>query len=368
MPQMSIGSGPVSGHDPFGFAPDRARTAAMEAAVRRRFIESIGTVLDTARRLVSIPGDFAAWAARAQASERVPPRVWGCYHDLVQAAMRDDLEAVARLAGELLASDVSAASSTVGQVLTVSEGDLGADAERYIRLIDSDPARPIGLVPVQPAETARIAALAAEARALLDETCPALLDEMDTLGHQIVLATGAGPRGFGGAASVFLWGAVILNPTRVPDRVTLVEALAHETAHALLFGLTLGADLTTNGPDARFASPLRPDPRPIEGIVHATYVLARMNYALERLHGSSRLAPAERAAIEAKRARNRANYASGLATVDAHARFTPEGSAIFDACRSFRQGRPLGIRDEAGSPSRGPARPFRLSRNRTDAR
>lgn len=339
MSHVQPGPGPVAGHEPFGFAPDRARTSAVDKAVRRRFIESIGAVLDAARQFIPTCDGFPAWTTRIEACARVPPRIWGCYHDLVQAAMRDDIAAVERLAAELLASDPNAAATPVGHVVTVSADDLGADAERYIRLVDSDPASPLHLVPVAPAETARIAFLATEVRTLLEETCPVLLDELDTFGHEIVLATGAGPRSFGGAATVFLWGAVILNPARVPDRVTLVESLAHETAHALLFGLTLGADLTTNGPNARFASPLRPDPRPIEGIVHATFVLARMNYALEQLRTSSRLAQEERASIEAKLLRNRTHYASGLATVDAHARFSEEGAAIFEGCRLFQRGR-----------------------------
>ena len=61
----------------------------------------------------------------------------------------------------------------------------------------------------------------------------------------------------------------MLNPTLVADRVDLAEALAYETAHALLFGLVLGADLTLNDPAERYASPLPADPRSIKGLVHA---------------------------------------------------------------------------------------------------
>ena len=182
---------------------------------------------------------------------------------------------------------------------------------------------------------------------LLAETSPALLDEIDTLGHEIVLATSGGPRGFGGAATVFLWGAVMLNPTLAPDRVTLVESLAHESAHALLFGLTLGADLTTNDPAERYGSPLRPDPRPIEGIVHATYVLARMVFALDAISGSARLSAEEREDVGRKIERNLTNYAVGLRTVDAHARFTDDGAMIFEACRKAMDDR---LRSHEGSP------------------
>ena len=239
--------------------------------------------------------------------------------------------AVSTIASELLAA-LPAAPPMPGSVVTLRE-DRPRDAGRYRAVIDNDPARPLDLMPATPAEIARIAALAIEARALLARTCPPLADEIDTLGHEIVLATSGGLRGFGGAASVFLWGAVVLNPTRVHDRVTMAESLAHETAHAMLFGLTLGVDLTTNDPTERHGSPLRPDPCPIEGIVHATYVLARMIYALDHARRSERLDETERALIETKLERNRADYEAGLATVDAHARFTEDGAAIFAACR-----------------------------------
>ena len=120
----------------------------------------------------------------------------------------------------------------------------------------------------------------------------------------------------------------------------LVEGPAHETAHALLFGMTLGADLTTNDPAGRYASPLRRDPRPIEGIVHATYVLARMNHALLALRKAPTLDEGERALIDTKLDRNRASYEAGLDVVLAHARFTPEGGAIFAACREATSPQP----------------------------
>lgn len=276
-----------------------------------------------------IPPD---WSQALLATRRAPPQLWACYHDLVQAILRGDAEAVTKLASELIARRPGRPGRP-GTVLTIVDGDLGAvDAARYRSVIDCDVEQPLGLRPAAPAEVHRIRSLVTEARGLLTETNPALLDEIDTLGHQIVLATNASG-GFGGAATVFLWGAVVLNPARVPDRVTLVEGLAHETAHALLFGMTLGADLTTNDPAERYTSPLRRDPRPIEGIVHATYVLARMNYALMVLRGAQGLKDSEQMLIANKLAHNRLSYEAGLGVVLAHARFTSEGEAIFDACR-----------------------------------
>lgn len=316
------------------FRPDPARTARIDLAIRRSLADSVDRVLDAAAGAgVTWRGDRVAWRAALLAVRRAPPRLWAGYHALVQAAVAGDAAAVTDLASELLARSPGSPGRP-GTVVSLSDADLGsADAARYRAVIDNDPSNPLALVAADAAETRRLAVLTVEARDLMADACPALLDEIDTLGHEIVLATGAGPRGFGGAASVFLWGAVLLNPERVADRVTLVESLAHETAHALLFGLTRGADLTTNDPAERYASPLRADPRPIEGIVHATYVLARMVHALEAIADAPALDEGERAAIAAKLARNGASWTAGCATVDAHARFTPEGAAIFEGCR-----------------------------------
>ncbi len=319
--------------DLFAFPPELARTAAVDLAIRRALADSVARVLAEGTRCGLLePHDARGWQDALLATGRAPPQLWACYHDLVQAILRGDGEAVPGLAAELLARRPDRSRSP-GTVVTIAEDDLGAvDAARYRAVIDNDTERPLGLRPAAPDEVRRVRDLVGEARGLLAATAPTLLGEIDTLGHQIVLATNAS-NSFGGAATVFLWGAVILNPDRLPDRVTLVEGLAHETAHALLFGMTLGADLTTNDPAERYASPLRQDLRPIEGIVHATYVLARMNHALAAVRTAPGLVPTELALIDGKIARNRASYEAGLDTVLVHARFTPEGEAIFAACR-----------------------------------
>jgi HEXXH motif-containing protein len=304
----------------------------MDRAVRRRLVESVEAVLSTARSLgYSVEADLARWADRVDSCERVPPQCWACYHDLVQAALRNDEIALARLAAELTARDMDKVDGV--HVLTVAPGELSpVESERYIRIIDDNPDLALKLQPVPQTEVLRIRDLVMRAAPLLFAN-PDLLHEMETLGHQIVLATNApGGRQFGGAASIFLWGAVVLNPDLIPDRVTLCEALAHETAHALLFGLTLGADLTLNDPAERFPSPLRADLRPMEGIVHATFVLARMVYALEVLAQSESLTQDERALVQAKRERNLHHFQAGAAVVQAHASFTDEGAIIFSNC------------------------------------
>lgn len=115
---------------------------------------------------------------------------------------------------------------------------------------------------------------------------------------------------------------------------------AHMFALAPEHGRTLAVDLASRRALAESADVViaEADPRPIEGIVHATYVLARVNHALVRIREHTELSPAEQAAIDAKIARNAANYEAGRETVRAHARFTPDGAAIFTACQEAMAG------------------------------
>ncbi len=78
----------------------------------------------------------------------------------------------------------------------------------------------------------------ADSIALIRAADPELASEIDVLGRQLVLAEGdAGTLKFSGASTFFLWGALVLNPKTNGDALTLAETLAHESGHALLFGL-----------------------------------------------------------------------------------------------------------------------------------
>ena len=58
------------------------------------------------------------------------------------------------------------------------------------------------------------------------------------------------------------------------DFRTLVEHIVHETAHQYLYNV-MTFDQVCSG-EGLYESPLRKDPRPLEGIYHATFVLARI--------------------------------------------------------------------------------------------
>jgi HEXXH motif-containing protein len=166
---------------------------------------------------------------------------------------------------------------------------------------------------------------------LIDEGVPELAEEIRGLVSEIVLvadAKGNKTRSFDGASTFYLWGAVMLNGEDV-TRLDLAQQIAHEAAHLLLFGLMKGQPLTVNGLEDRYVSPLRQDPRPMEGVVHAAYVIARMSYALERLLGARMLSLDEQEKARLDLATYRNVFFDTLPIILRHARFQPAGNTAF---------------------------------------
>jgi hypothetical protein len=69
----------------------------------------------------------------------------------------------------------------------------------------------------------------------------------------------------------------------LPPSVYFCEHIIHETSHLHLNTLFAQDRLILNDPSERYTAPIRPDPRPMYGIFHATYVLSRMVRIFDQL-------------------------------------------------------------------------------------
>jgi len=241
-------------------------------------------------------------------------------------------------------------------VVTLEDAGLGPGmAARYRNHLQDDPENLVALDAVDAGELGEGRRRIDAALRLLARAALPLREEIGALINEIVLVgsrPAAGALAFHGASSFFLWGGLVLNLARHASGVQLVEGIVHEAGHCLLHGFTRGAALTTNGADARHASPLREDPRPIEGLVHAAYVLARMHLAMGALLQPGLLEAGDLTAAAQAEARARQiaaaeNFRSADATIAAHARFTPVGAQVFAEARAYMHG-------HGGPPDSGP--------------
>ena len=120
----------------------------------------------------------------------------------------------------------------------------------------------------------------------MDAGFPEMAAEIRALLREIVIAAGPeDPKAltFDGASSYMLWGAILLN-ARGQTNVLDTARRWLTRAGTIYCSVFARPDRWSKMPDDElFSSPLRADPRPMDGVFHATYVVARMHQTLTRL-------------------------------------------------------------------------------------
>ena len=211
-------------------------------------------------------------------SHKVYPGLFGRYFDLVLNLTENSTDEAIKLLDEIvqLAEKIPSQKS-----LRYSPDELGDDNERYARLIDIGSENP-GFMATPDKDTwSSFSQLMPQALQLIEQADTRLSDEMHGMVSQVVAAVPKpelGARDFGAASSMMLWGAILVNVHRHETVTKLAEGLVHETTHHLLFAMSKDEPLVVNEINDSFDSPLRLDPRPMDGVYHAAFVCARLVY------------------------------------------------------------------------------------------
>lgn len=276
---------------------------------------------------------LASLVANLNAGQRFGPTTFGLYYQLVTALMNDRLEEASRIHGALVASHSAPAPLSV-----VSLGHLPAhQIHLYQQLMDTDPKTRFTLLPPPEALAFGFAQRLERTLTLMQAALPELAQEFSGLIREVCMVVGD-PKAryqFDGGSSYMLWGGLFLNIESHESPLQLLEVLAHESAHSLLFGHALDEALVLNSDEELYPSPLRIDLRPMDGIYHATFVSARMHWAMSRLLNSSDLTDQERADATEALQRDAENFDAGDAVVQRHGVLSPTGHAVMSAARLY---------------------------------
>lgn len=320
------------------FEPDPSRAAMLDRAMLRALGDSLDHIREQASgRLGFDEAAFASLASRLRAGERHSPSTFARYYDLVERIGAADTRGAEALMAEIAASRPVPAGL---RILPIGDPALAGVAALYRRRMNSDPTIAFSFLDPPPDLVPPFTARFGAAMALLDRAMPALSGEVRGLLSEIVLATHAQGDAyrFDGGSSYMLWGALFLNARFHETVVAMAEVIAHESAHTLLFGLSVEEPLVFNADDALYASPLRADPRPMDGIFHATFVSARMHWVMTRLAASGLLDAQEAAAAREAAAADRVNFLSGYETVAAHAQLSRNGAGLMRNAAAYMHG------------------------------
>ncbi|MEQ3625453.1 MAG: HEXXH motif-containing putative peptide modification protein [Celeribacter sp.] len=326
----------TSRSDAFRFVPSTVEGEAIDASVHEDLAGSLAYLAEhMAPAHPECAGALDAVAARIRDGQRLPPVAFGLYYQMGEAALTGDLDAAADIAQVL--AQVPAAPPGL-QVMRRG----GAEAQALWPVLEErfGPEEAAGFAPVSAELAQEFETRLNDGLALMQKTLPDLHGEITAILREVLLAQA--PVGakmeFDGASHYQFWGLLLLNPNHHKTPLAVVEVLAHEAAHSLLFGLTRTEPLVLNPDDELFTSPLRIDPRPMDGIYHATFVSARMAWAMERMSESPALPVELRHEAARLAAEDRANFAKGIGTVDAHGRLSTTGARIMDQARAYIDG------------------------------
>ncbi len=321
--------------DDSGCLPDPARARRLNRLMRSALGDSIGYVCgEIAGRLAFDAAGVGAVADGLRAGRSFGFPAFLHYYDLVPALTESRSEA----ARDALAAIAALEPREAGlEVASIGGGALAPLAARIRGALDTDPEVSFGFRDVGDDVVEQFRDRLAQAMSLLRRATPALAEELDELVETLILARGepGAPLQFDGASAYRLWGVLVLNADFHQTPVQLAEAIAHESGHLILFGLTTEQPLTFNDPAETFASPLRQDARPMDGIVHATFVSARMHWAMTELAASGALDAQESAAAEAAAREDAANFRRGYEIITRHAKLSPVGRAAMEACTAY---------------------------------
>ncbi len=163
---------------------------------------------------------------------------------------------------------------------------------------------------------------------------PVWHDEFLALVSQVLLSVpdaGSAKR-FGGASTFDAFGAILINPRHIPTHEAALMSLVHESSHQRLFLYHLDDPVLLNDAEPRYRSPLRREPRPMEGVFHAVWVSARMALAADELLRAS-AGPDWAERLEPYRNASVAAVLDGVPTIEANAEFTSFGKGLFDDMR-----------------------------------
>lgn len=197
-----------------------------------------------------------------------------------------------------------------GIVATVNEDVRDVQDGTVVRLADH-------------ATAARAIDCMSEAIRLLARAWPEAAVETSLLVSNYIYVGGADYRS--GAMHRY-FGCMLVGTCYVNSVERAYETLLHETGHTVLY-LKTSYSRYLHNPNDRAVHPLRREPRPMLGTLHAAISLYRV------VRGFTKLLGTEFDSVEAEQlmARNSTDFAAALRVLDEYADWTPNGARFYDS-------------------------------------
>lgn len=316
-----------------GFEPDAARARSIDRRMHLELAGSLRYVIQEAHSELPMNEDLIlSLVNRIESGERVSAEVFACYYDLVAALMDSDLANSVRLIERIQSSQSSTQGRSIRRLQ--SPQDCPVSALYLGKFLEGSAC---AVLPPSSETADQFSGRFERGLNLLKKAAPELAGEVEAIVHEVIPIMGDPSRKMqiDGGSHYQLWGALFLNAGFHPTDEAMAEVIAHESAHSLLFGLCTHESLVLNDDDAGYPSPLREDLRPMDGIYHATFVSARMHWAMNRLLETGLVQAQRRDEVVKARDADRVNFESGLSVVKKYGQLTELGQEVMAGAERY---------------------------------
>lgn len=160
---------------------------------------------------------------------------------------------------------------------------------------------------------------------VLERVVPAFFQEAQELINEVLIFNSNGLKG---GSSINFFGMVYISLTFQWEKITdALSFITHEQAHLYVHLLTHNDPLLLN-PSERYESPLRAEKRPLIGNYHATFVLARIIYVLNKAFSLNEIPENEKEYCTNMLDYYKKRFYIGLEILKNHAQMTPLGNEL----------------------------------------
>jgi hypothetical protein len=303
----------------------------LDGAVRSRLAESLQHIAERAEPHLRVDAEAFARALDQIVARTQHPGVFSRYYDLISAVTGGQFVEANTLLDEIV--ELANCPTPHFEIVPYTTSCLGADYERFPRLIFAEFSDANPMAPPSEEQAAMAAQNLQEALEIISRVDPQIRREIDALFVKIYLAArNADPnaKGFGGVTSFFAWGASFMNIEHYSSRWDAVQYLVHEVTHGLLFGLSLDEPLVWNAPEESYESPLRQEPRPMDGIYHAALVCGQLANFNKAWGESGLVGKADLDLTRESAAKNARYFQDGRKVIDEHGQLSDLGRRLLD--------------------------------------
>jgi len=169
-----------------------------------------------------------------------------------------------------------------------------------------------------------------KAISIIKENDEGLFSEFNEYVRALVLFDGSVVTG---ATSIRSFGNIYLRfpkkeLSEIEKIMYFVEHIAHETSHLHLHALMVHDVMILNTLAEKYEAPIRPDPRPMFGIFHATFVLTRMIRVFE-----SWISRESSAEVSRRLDTFKGMHDKGRSVISEHGKLTTIGTLVFESLK-----------------------------------